>query len=123
MSPEEITIIQRFIRIGKPDSELRELWQRKYKELSRYLDDRVPNTTVTWRSFLENNGVLCPLETFLMTLKALMEDAELPHKIALGARYPALRDTRLSLLKDLDEALSMHKHPCESCPVLRLRVT
>ena len=116
LSPEERTIIQRYLKNGMADENILELRQRKSEELARFLDTQVPNTPVTWRTFIKNNEIVCPLEEFLKTLSDLIEDRELPDKISQGRRYPALRDPRLSLLEDLDEAFKIHGYPCKSCP-------
>lgn len=116
LTPEERKIIQRYLRNGTPDENILELRQRKSEELARFLDTQVPNTPVTWRTLIKNNGIVCPLEEFQKTLSNLIEDRELPEKISQGKRFPALRDPRLSLLDELDKALRIHGYPCKSCP-------
>lgn len=116
LTPGERAIIQRFLRNGTPDESVLELRRRKTEELERYLDAQVPNTPVTWRTLIQDNEIACPLERFLDIFTDLIEDRELRHKISQGKRYPVLRDPRLSLLEDLDHALSTHRYPCKSCP-------
>jgi len=116
LTQEERMIIQRYLRNGTPDENILKLRQRKSEELARFLDTQVPNTPVTWRTLIKNNGIVCPLEEFQKTLSNLIEDRELPEKISQGKRFPALRDPRLSLLEELDKALRIHGYPCKSCP-------
>jgi hypothetical protein len=71
---------------------------------------------LTWRTFLHNNAVPCPLDIFLGKLRELVEDVELPQKIEKGKQYPAARDPRLSLLEEMDSSLNVHGYPCKCCP-------
>jgi hypothetical protein len=116
LTQEERNLIENFLRNGVLNSKIIKLQQVKMEELNNYLDARVPNTPVRWREFIHNNGIECPLENFLNTFSELIEESELPHLISLGARYPLLRDPRLSLLDDLDKTLNNHKYPCRNCP-------
>ena len=113
---EERTIIQRFLEKGVPTPSLIELKKSKSAELLLCLDSQVPNQKITWRTFLINNHVPCPLDVLIKKLGELVADTELPQKIEKGRHYPAARDPRLSLLEELDSSLNVHGYPCKCCP-------
>ena len=74
LSQEEKKAVTDYIFKGEQVKIVTTLKESKRIELRHKLCARLPDTTLTYRMYLEKNDISCPIDAFLATLSAALED-------------------------------------------------
>ena len=105
LSQEEKKAVTDYIFKGEQVKIVTTLKESKRIELRHKLSARKPDTTLTYRMYLEKNGITCPIDAFLTTLSAALEDK----------KYRFLGHGHDGLFGVLKRRLDICKQPCP-CP-------
>lgn len=111
LTPSEEEIISRFIRERVKVQELRELLIKYRPKLTNALGQQIKNTSKTWEQVVK-----CPIDKFLVTLKDLLEDENIPTEHR--KRDLDFYKYKMSQFYSLESMLSdfLCGYECPSCP-------
>lgn len=102
LTDEEQTAILDYLFKGIKADNLTKVEAIKRVEYNRQISNIVPNTALTYRTFIQKNNILCPIDEFLTNFSNTLENEK-------------IRLTNHNLLKKLETEIIECGAPCP-CP-------